>query len=728
MSLKQLFALSTVLIMLLSAAVVGVFVKYRSAVELQHSAMRERDAAVALSREMASDSKGLTDNIRLYGMTGEVKYKEAYMRILDQSNGKIPRSDGSVIDFMDKVKAFGVTRQEMDALKAAKELSNGLAVIETEVMDFIDARLQRAGSAERYRSQLDADAMQQMARLYDAEYYQWINKIAAAVQQFNTSLFSRTEKSVNDALATGESMSRTFFVMLGVFIVFVFALLVFLWRSLSQSIGGEPRAIEQVAAAIAAGDLTAADKLDRTTARGVAAAMLGINDRLNLLVTEMVSSLEHIKRGNLRAECGEKKVRGAYRELLASTNKLMATIVAYFDLIATPLMCIDSGYNILFMNKKGAEMAGKTPQQVRGTKCHDHFRTAACRTGSCICDLAMKAHEVTSGETVANPAGKELLVSFSAAPILDESGAVIGAFEQIFDETAIKSGQRKMQQLAGNATNIADRLASAAEELSSQVEQSSTGSDVQRERMGETATAMEEMNATVLEVAQNASHAADNAEGSRTRAHEGSTVVGLLIESIRQAERAARGLKEHMTELGQQAEGIGGIMNVISDIADQTNLLALNAAIEAARAGDAGRGFAVVADEVRKLAEKTMVATSEVSSVVNSIQNGTRASIASTDDAVNAIASSTEHATSSQGKLAEIVNLAETTADQVRAIATSAEEQSAVAEEITRSADEVNQIALDVSQAMQQSTQAVRELAELATELQTLISELTAAR
>jgi methyl-accepting chemotaxis protein len=285
-----------------------------------------------------------------------------------------------------------------------------------------------------------------------------------------------------------------------------------------------------------------------------------------------------------------------------------------------------------------------------------------------------------------------------------------------------------MQQLAGNATNIADRLASAAEELSSQVEQSSTGSDVQRERMGETATAMEEMNATVLEVAQNASHAADNAEGSRTRAHEGSTVVGLLIESIRQAERAARGLKEHMTELGQQAEGIGGIMNVISDIADQTNLLALNAAIEAARAGDAGRGFAVVADEVRKLAEKTMVATSEVSSVVNSIQNGTRASIASTDDAVNAIASSTEHATNSQGKLAEIVNLAETTADQVRAIATSAEEQSAVADEITRSADEVNQIALDVSQAMQQSTQAVRELAELATELQTLISELTAAR
>ena len=65
-----------------------------------------------------------------------------------------------------------------------------------------------------------------------------------------------------------------------------------------------------------------------------------------------------------------------------------------------------------------------------------------------------------------------------------------------------------------------------------------------------------------------------------------------------------------MTRLGQQADSIGHILSVISDIADQTNLLALNAAIEAARAGDAGRGFAVVADEVRKLAEKTMVRSS----------------------------------------------------------------------------------------------------------------------
>ena len=92
-----------------------------------------------------------------------------------------------------------------------------------------------------------------------------------------------------------------------------------------------------------------------------------------------------------------------------------------------------------------------------------------------------------------------------------------------------------------------------------------------------------------------------------------------------------------MDTLSGQAEGIGQIMGVISDIADQTNLLALNAAIEAARAGEAGRGFAVVADEVRKLAEKTMAATHEVGQVISGIQEGTRKSASGVDLSINTI-------------------------------------------------------------------------------------------
>jgi len=156
---------------------------------------------------------------------------------------------------------------------------------------------------------------------------------------------------------------------------------------------------------------------------------------------------------------------------------------------------------------------------------------------------------------------------------------------------------------------IADSLAQASQVLASQVEGASKGAEMQSRRTEETATAMEEMNATVLEVARNAGSAAERAGQAQATAKEGEAVVERAVEAIRQVETLTGTLKRSMDGLAERAEAIGRIMGVISDIADQTNLLALNAAIEAARAGDAGRGFAVVADEVRKLAEKTMHAT-----------------------------------------------------------------------------------------------------------------------
>ena len=281
-----------------------------------------------------------------------------------------------------------------------------------------------------------------------------------------------------------------------------------------------------------------------------------------------------------------------------------------------------------------------------------------------------------------------------------------------------------MLAAAEQLSSVVERMTSASEELSAQVEESSRGAAVQKARVSETAVAMEEMNATVLEVARNASTASDLSARAREKALEGSGMVNKVVKAIGDVEVQSTSLKTEMSELGKQAEDIGQVMNVISDIADQTNLLALNAAIEAARAGEAGRGFAVVADEVRKLAEKTMQATKQVGDAIGGIQQGARRSMTSVDNSVKSIVETTDLARSSGDALHEIVSLVETASDQVRSIATASEEQSAASEEITRSMEQVNLVSNEQSETMTQAAQAVSEVAQQSQTIQRIITDM----
>ncbi|MFV0350392.1 MAG: methyl-accepting chemotaxis protein [Halodesulfovibrio sp.] len=284
-----------------------------------------------------------------------------------------------------------------------------------------------------------------------------------------------------------------------------------------------------------------------------------------------------------------------------------------------------------------------------------------------------------------------------------------------------------MLHAASQLEAIVFRVHGSVGTLNGHIAESREGADNQRERTTESAAAIEEMNATVMEVARSASQAADHTEHARLKATEGSAVVRQVVAAITDVSTKSSLLKDNLANLGTKAKGIGSVMGVISDIADQTNLLALNAAIEAARAGDAGRGFAVVADEVRKLAEKTMVATKEVDEAIKAIQSAAGDNIRSTEEAEVSVRTSTDLAGTAGAALGDIVEIVQASADQVRAIATASEQQSAASEQISRGAVEVNHIAANTAEAMSDSAQSVRELVVLADDMQRLITELKAA-
>ena len=173
----------------------------------------------------------------------------------------------------------------------------------------------------------------------------------------------------------------------------------------------------------------------------------------------------------------------------------------------------------------------------------------------------------------------------------------------------------------------ANQLAVAAEKLIEEARETTASSEKQNAAAQSVAQEMVEMSAGVHLAAEKAEETARLAQAAREHSTEGQKIVHDASDEIERIARSVEQSAQVVAALGERSEQISGIVKVIHDIADQTNLLALNAAIEAARAGEQGRGFAVVADEVRKLAERTTAATSEISSVINAIQEETRSAI-----------------------------------------------------------------------------------------------------
>ncbi|RYZ84579.1 MAG: methyl-accepting chemotaxis protein, partial [Proteobacteria bacterium] len=247
--------------------------------------------------------------------------------------------------------------------------------------------------------------------------------------------------------------------------------------------------------------------------------------------------------------------------------------------------------------------------------------------------------------------------------------------------------------------------------------------NTQRSETDQVATAMNEMAATVQEVAKNAEQASHAAISASREARDGDVVVSRAVVQIETLANEVGRSKIAMDELKQESDKIGGVLEVIKAVAEQTNLLALNAAIEAARAGEAGRGFAVVADEVRSLAQRTQKSTEEIAGLIGGLHDRTAHVATSleksrllTDNSVGL----TKEAGASIGSISRSISTIESMNQQ---IAASAEEQSAVAEEINRSVLNVRDISEQTASASEETAASSAELARLGVHLQGLMSK-----
>ncbi|MDR1947411.1 MAG: methyl-accepting chemotaxis protein [Desulfovibrio sp.] len=327
--------------------------------------------------------------------------------------------------------------------------------------------------------------------------------------------------------------------------------------------------------------------------------------------------------------------------------------------------------------------------------------------------------------------GNKLNVLCTLFPLYDRNGNCFGGMGLYQDITAqrtleenLREKNARISETAAMLDGITRNAAELMKDILSLVRGTAAGAAEQARHLEEVHIAARHMYQTVQSIADSSSKASEISGIAGDSALEGERNVEKVVTDIDRIQHLAQNLKADMENLEKEAEGIGTIMSVISDIADQTNLLALNAAIEAARAGDAGRGFAVVAAEVRKLAEKTVKATKDVSASILQVQSSTKANSDTVDKTADTIGLTMEATHSCGASLEQIVTYYGKTAEQIRVIASAAAEQSATGEQIVRVVDRASSVSKEIDQRMSNCLKSIQELEELIMKLDSLSRDL----
>lgn len=266
-----------------------------------------------------------------------------------------------------------------------------------------------------------------------------------------------------------------------------------------------------------------------------------------------------------------------------------------------------------------------------------------------------------------NPKDEFNRLGQAANKMLDDISGVIGQ---------VVEGNRTLSALQSELDGLIDQMGRNGEQVEEETEQ--------------TATAVQEISHTAVDIAQYTQSVNDAVQSANGAAHSGAEIVRRSAKTMSELAGRIQKTYEQVGQLSKTGEKVNSIVGVINSLAEQTNLLALNAAIEAARAGEAGRGFSVVADEVRSLAEKTVSATKGIAEIVESLNKETSAISRLMKEGLDSASNGEESSKEAAHSIEQITGSIRQLAGDMNQVVSSVEGISTTTEEIAQKVEQIH--------------------------------------
>jgi methyl-accepting chemotaxis protein len=264
-------------------------------------------------------------------------------------------------------------------------------------------------------------------------------------------------------------------------------------------------------------------------------------------------------------------------------------------------------------------------------------------------------------------------------------------------------------------------LQSSSTELHAAANQQATGSGEQAAAMTEVSTTMKELLSTSRQIAESAQQVARIAEETAMSARSGDRTVLRAQEAVSIIKRQVDQIVLHMLDLGRKSQQVGGILEIIKELAEQTNILAINATIEAAGAGESGKRFAAVADEIRKLADRVSGSTGDIRMLIDEIRSAANTTVMTTEDGSKAVEMGTQQFGELAAAFTQIASLVGTTAEAAREIELSTKQQATAVEQVNIAISDVAQAAKETEASSRQTLQTSSQLAGVSRELAQIV-------